>query len=298
MKFSGHETFPLRFGWLPKGLRELDKDSDIFFKPEEAMVKFGVGKNMVRSIRHWCTSLELARIDGRKNLGKVEPLGKRIFLDPGWDKYLEDPGTLWLFQWFLANREDRASTWFLAFTEWNKEVFTKDNLVDWLYKIVKNLDNSRATKNSIKRDVNVFIRTYIPSTPTAHRPLEDTFDSPLVELGLLREEENDLYRFMRGKKNSLPQEIFLYALLDFWEQQQENQDTATLSFERLLYQKGSPGGAFQLTENALDARLEALPEYVGIQFDKTSGLRNLLKTERQLPSKMDILQHYYEAKQT
>ena len=297
-KFSGHETFPLRFGWLPKGLRALNKDSDIFFNKNEAMVELGVGKNMVRAIRHWCSALELARVDGRKDLGEVEPLGENLFLEPDpWDPYLEDPGTLWLLHWFLANRKEQASTWHLAFTEWNKEVFTKEQLVDWLHGINEDMDTSRATRNSINRDVNVFLRTYVPSEPTAHRPLEDTFDSPFVELGLIRKEEDDLYKFMKGKKKSLPQEIFTFALIDFWEGLQEEQEeeskSATLSFERVLYMAGSPGGAFQLSEDTLAARLEKLPDEIGIEFDETSGLRNLLLTNNELPNKIDILQDYY-----
>lgn len=292
--FSGHETFPLRYSWLPKGLRELDEDSDLFFA-DDAMVRLGVGKNMVRAIRHWCTALGMARVDGRKNLGEVTPLGRKLFLGDGdtgpWDPYLEDPGTLWLFQWMLASRKHRASTWHLAFTQWGVEVFTKDELIDWLHGIVDDLDKSRATRNSLKRDVDVFIRTYVPSDPSPHRPPEDTFDSPLVELGLIREEENGLYRFIRGEKRSLPQEIFTYALLGFWNDHEA--DGAGLSFERLLYAPGSPGGAFKLTERALAGRLEDLEPWVGMQFDETAGLRTLYHSADEIARPGQALELYY-----
>ena len=51
--FSGHETFPFRSSWLKKGVDWVNKDPSIFQR-EDAVVKFGVGKNMVQSIRHWC----------------------------------------------------------------------------------------------------------------------------------------------------------------------------------------------------------------------------------------------------
>jgi hypothetical protein len=293
--FSGHETFPLRYSWLPKGLRELDRDSDLFFK-DEAMVRLGVGKNMVRAVRHWCTALGMAKVDGRKSLGEVTPLGRRLFLGRGddrpWDPYLEDPGTLWLFQWMLASREHRASTWHLAFTQWGAELFTKEELIDWLHGIVQELDKSRATKNSLKRDVDVFIRTYVPTDPSPHRPPEDTFDSPLVELGLIRQEEKKLYRFVRGQKDSLPQAIFTYALLDYWHDSKTEE--AAMSFERLLYEPGSPGGAFKLTERALATRLDCLDPWVGLRFDETAGLRTLYRTADEAAQPIEALETYYD----
>ena len=43
--FGGHETFPLRYTWLHKAVREVDADSEVFTR-EDALVRFGVGKNM------------------------------------------------------------------------------------------------------------------------------------------------------------------------------------------------------------------------------------------------------------
>lgn len=54
--FSGHETFPLRQMWLKKVYDRADSFGYIHkstFTNEDAIAKFGVGKNMVASIRHW-----------------------------------------------------------------------------------------------------------------------------------------------------------------------------------------------------------------------------------------------------
>lgn len=294
--FSGHETFPLRYAWVPKGLRELDRNSNIFFE-DDAIVRLGVGKNMVRAIRHWCCALGLAEVDGRADLGRVTDLGRRLFLtsDDGdaWDPYLEDPGTLWLFQWQLASRKERASTWHLVFTKWASDAFQKQDLTDWLVSIADDLEASRATRNSIKRDVDVFIRTYVPSDPSPYRPPEDSFDSPLVELGLLRQESKSYYRFVRGEKSSLPNEVFAYALVDFWANSMG--DRATTNFESLLYEPGSPGGAFKLTHEAMAARLESLPKWVGVRLDETAGERRVLRRpDIPLPKPMQCLEEYYE----
>lgn len=294
--FSGHETFPLRFSWLPKGVRGLAEDPDLFFNKEEAMVELGVGKNMVRAIRHWCTALQMIEVNARAKESEVTEFGEKIFLDDGWDPYLEDPGTLWLLQWLLTSYEERASTWYLAFTKWSAEVFTKPELTDWLVNIADQLPKSRATENSIERDVGVFIRTYVPSGPNPHRPIEDTFDSPLVELGLIREEEGEVYRFVRGEKRSLPDEIFSYAVLDYWRRAEE--DRATRSFENLRYKPGSPGRAFQLDEGALARRLERIPSWTGLQFDETAGIRNVLMTDESVAEPIEALTRYYERLET
>jgi hypothetical protein len=51
-KFAGHETFTLRYGWLKKAVDATLDRQDIFLQ-DDALVTLGVGKNMVRAIRHW-----------------------------------------------------------------------------------------------------------------------------------------------------------------------------------------------------------------------------------------------------
>jgi hypothetical protein len=50
--FSGHETFVFRYTWLKKAVDAVSFDPRIFGQ-DDAIVTLGVGKNMVRSIRHW-----------------------------------------------------------------------------------------------------------------------------------------------------------------------------------------------------------------------------------------------------
>ena len=63
-QFSGHETFPLRYGWLKKAVDAVtnypnkETNKAIFSRPE-AIADFGVGKNMVLSIRHWATVTDI-----------------------------------------------------------------------------------------------------------------------------------------------------------------------------------------------------------------------------------------------
>ena len=55
---SGHQSFPLRYSWLPKMAAAVSADS-LLFRREDAMVGLGVGKNMVDAIQYWSTAMEL-----------------------------------------------------------------------------------------------------------------------------------------------------------------------------------------------------------------------------------------------
>ena len=287
--FSGHETFPLRYIWLPKAVQKLTQYPDLFTR-QDALVILGVGKNMVRSIRHWAQAFGVIEQRDRSAYDQITDLGARLLGEGGWDPYLEDPGTLWLLHWNVISHPAKATTWHLAFTQWNRETFTRSELVRWLLGLAEDHSGSVATQGSIERDVSVFIRTYVPSEAKPTLPLEETFDSPLVELGLIREVDRDTYQFARGPKLMLPDKVFTYALLEYWQRVAAEQ--RTLSFETILHGRGSPGAAFKLSENALTDRLERLPGWTGLRFDDTAGMRQLLKTH-DLTNTLEALERYY-----
>src|SRR5436309_2723458 len=109
--FSGHETFAFRQGWMKKGVDAVGRDADVF-NADEAMTTLGVGKNMVRSIRHWCLAagvIEEYQPDSasRRTSLRQTQLGLSLFADEGWDPYLEDPATSWLLHWQIAANSER-----------------------------------------------------------------------------------------------------------------------------------------------------------------------------------------------
>lgn len=290
-RFSGHQTFPFRYPWLPKGIRGLEEDPGLFFR-DDAIVTLGVGKNMVSAIRFWCEALNLALVNGRLSVGRPTPLGLKLFGKQGWDPYLEDLGTLWLLHWQLVDSPEIASTWSFVFTHWNRDVFSRADLLEWLVVVAEKGADKRTSRNSLKRDLDVFMRTYVPSRQDGRRSLEDTFDCPLVELGLLRRIEGDLYRFDRGPKPGLPVEVFAFALARYWSKRAKEQET--LSFERLLYGPSSPGGAFKLTESSLATLLESLPTWTSLEYDETGGLRLLIRRDpKKLRDPLQFLERYY-----
>ena len=82
-QFSGHETFPLRYGWLKKAYDAVQESSQdikptIFSRPE-AIADFGVGKNMVLSIKHWAIMTGIISEPNSKGIIKTTKLGNFIF---------------------------------------------------------------------------------------------------------------------------------------------------------------------------------------------------------------------------
>ena len=293
--FSGHETFSLRYTWLPKAVQRLEQYPNLFTR-DDALVILGVGKNMVRSIRHWGRAFGILEQPDRHSPDQVTELGRKLLREQGWDPYLEDPGTLWLLHWNVVSHPGKASTWYLAFTQWGQETFTRQELATWLFRLAENQSGTVATKGSIERDVGVFIRTYVPAESKPTLPLEETFDSPLVELGLIKVIEKgsankEVYQFVKGPKLMLPDKIFIYALIDYWQRVAANRQT--LAFETLLHGRGSPGAAFKLSENALVDLLERLPKWTDLSFDDTAGMRQLLHSASKMMTPLEVLERYY-----
>lgn len=287
--FSGHETFAFRFGWLPKAVWEVANDPRVFAR-EEAMVRLGVGRNMVKSIRHWALTADLiAPTPGEEQDLVVTDLGRFLLSrEEGHDPYLEDPGSLWLLHWKICTSRARATTWRWAFGYWSQTEFTREGMVDELLSLVGRKGRSRTNRNSLDRDVETFLHTYVAPKTTKGTVLEDSLDCPLVDLRLIRRDEvSDRFEFVRGPRASLADRVLGFAILDYWERTAPKQES--LTFEALLYGEESPGRVFRLTETAFARRIEEISSWSGrtLTYDATAGMRQIFR--RGLPDKFTVL---------
>lgn len=297
--FSGHESFPFRNTWLTKGVKCCLEDPTIFAK-NDALVTLGVGKNMVRSIRNWCLATRVLEETPniKNNHGRhLRPteLGRKIFAAKGgWDPFLEDIGTLWLIHWLLATNKERATTWYFAFNEFHQPEFTKYRLEHAISDFVERLPKVRVAEGTVRRDVDVLIRTYVGSQNTSAHIFEESLNCPLVDLGLIFEQPvQGLYAFARGPKDSLPDAVLIFAL---WEYLQGRPDQRSLTFEELAYGAFSPGRVFKLDESSLAERLDNLKNSTrgAWHFSETAGLKQVLLT-RNLEA-INVLDRYYHRK--
>jgi hypothetical protein len=273
--YSGHETFPLRQMWLKKALDCSKSDWTIeksTFTSDAAIAHFGVGKNMVSSIKHWALACELMRDED--GTFKVTELAREIFRDGGLDPYSENPATAWFIHWQLAGRGFRSTTWFWLFNHVLSPSFTRDDLETPLAEYATNREPKRKlSAMTLSRDIETCLRSYAPRAAGASP--EDFAEPMLGELGLISEERKGYFAFRRGPKATLPNGIFAYALLDFWDRTAKG--ISTMSFEAIAYGEGSPGRVFKLDEDSIAERLFSLDELTegALSWTDTAGLRQV-----------------------
>lgn len=269
--FSGHETFAFRYGWLRKAVLGAEQNPKYFAQPL-ALVELGVGKNMVQSIRFWGLATGVLAEAGRTEV-EGTALGHRLLTE--WDPYLEEAGSLWLLHWQLVNNPGRAAAWHHAFFAYPRRDFARgdllEHLVDWAER-----QGARHKGSTLGRDVDCLLRCYTPGKGSKSGAVEESFDCPLTELGLIQPQEGgERHSFVFGAKRSLPTAVFAYALAEFLERALQGRQTVAL--HDVLYGPGSPGQAFKLSENALIEAIEAVEELTkgAIAMDDTAGLKQL-----------------------
>jgi Protein of unknown function (DUF4007) len=281
---------------MKKGVDAVQKQSTVFAR-DDAITTLGVGKNMVRSIRHWVTGAEIVEeyeddSGGRAVNFRPSELGRRLFADEGWDPYLEDPATLWLLHWKIASNARRCTTWFWAFSYVFEPEFTRDTLLSALEQWAMAADWKRVAASSLKRDVDCFLRTYVPSRQSQGEVAEDSLDCPLVELGLIREAgDRHTFQFNRGPQTELPTGVLVHATLDFWGRAAAEQET--LSLHDLAHRPGSPGRLFQIDEDSLAARYEEIERLTerAVSYGETAGLKQLYR--RRAVDPLKVLERMY-----
>lgn len=294
--FSGHETFPLRQMWLKKAFDQRTKQNTVdrtVFSNDDAIARFGVGKNMVSAIRHWalaCRVLEDHR-DIRIPYG-VTPYGEAIFSDAGLDPYSEHLATVWFVHWCLAGEGNRATTWFWMFNRISSPVFTREDVQASLAQFAAKR-GQKLSASTLARDVETCIRSYVPRAG-AGSP-EDYAEPMLGELGLVQEEQKGAFAFRRGPKVTLPDGLFAFALANYWRRTASAE--ASLSFEGIAYGDGSPGRVFKLDEDSVAERLFGLSSITNgrLIWDDTAGLRQVIRRTDDLSSvELEMLKAAYD----
>lgn len=274
--FSGHETFSCKNLWLKKGCDYIQSSNK--FNDPKAVIELGVGKNMVSSIKYWCKAV------GVLNDDVLTDFGKSMFSDEGYDPFIEDIGTIWLLHYYLVKNEI-ASIFSLVFVSMHKErnIFTKDQLFRFLKrKAIENRQEKTFNEKTVNTDINVLLRSYKISN-AKNLTVED-FSALFLDLNLIDCNENEAYYFNYAEKKSLPNDILLYCLLDYFDGEK------VISFNQLL----DLALIFCMTPNELSSRLEEISSNSNnsyFVFTEDAGIKQIqLKGE---VDKNDLLNQYY-----
>lgn len=185
MKFRGHETFYIRKGWLNKGLKIVATNPTVFVdKSVNPMDVFGIGSNMVKSLRYWLQATGLTQEGVKGKRGQVlTQLGELIREN---DPYLEEYGTICLLHYNLVKGRDLSTAWYYFFNQFNMTEFERDDFINSVSNWTK-LQGVEVSPRSLEDDFNCIINTYLPRYKTAPEKVdpESNMECPLSELGLI-----------------------------------------------------------------------------------------------------------------
>ena len=247
MKFSGHETFAIREGWLHKGLKLLIEEPE-FLYDEYVADWLGVGKNMSRSIRHWLEVTGLAEREGRQAPLQETEFGRLIY---DRDPYFVDIGTWWALHVNLVNAGEQVFTWSWFFNDFSLSRFERSMCRERLLRYVENLRSRPPSENTIDRDVACLLQSYARVIPTENKDPEDALECPFVELGLLSYFRTSRYYQVHQGEKEIPTHLLGYVLSRAFEEVREGEDTVDISVREAATRSGGPGRAFVLTSESL-----------------------------------------------
>ncbi len=273
--FANHESFHLRYGWLKKAYDKARDDRKIFSR-DDATIRLGVGKNMVRSMRFWSTANKIIEPRGHSSKATWEPthMGRTIFGEKGLDPYLEQPDTLWLLHWLLFAPPCKVPVWWIIMNEFSATNLKIEDVTESVMARVRNLsDWNTPSEKSVKKDIDVFIRTY--STRQAKLSIEDYLDCPFRQLHLIKQSSKDTMRFVFGKKHGISPLIVAFACIDFVGR--AGITSKSISVGRLATETGSVGNVFKMGENDIaDMLQEACNKAESIRMSNINGAQHLV----------------------
>lgn len=245
-RFSGHESFVCRYGWLPKIHKAIQRDPKLLKNDELAMTTLGIGRNMVKSLQFWAESSGI--IVSQSPEGHTEgPLGAHLFGEFGWDPYLESRESLWLIHWQLSTKAGLAA-WNEIFGEGKRSRFDRQQLIASLMRRGIGVTRSLAA-STLEQHASIFIQSYYQ----AEKSSDDTSWCPLQDLGLMKaikaEDGRILYNTSASAPIGLSPRVFGIALADFITNQASR--ASTVDFIDVLRGEYSPGVVFRLDEHQL-----------------------------------------------
>ena len=274
--FSGHESFPCKTLWLKKGYDFIDGKNN--FNAADSVVKLGVGKNMVASIRYWLKTFGLVKE------GSLTEVPRFVFADnSGMDPYIEDLGTIWLLHYLLISSRE-ATLYNLLFTRFQRErrVFERQHIISFVKRYMAEKGKLKTyNENTVKKDVAVLLQNYVQ--PMKAQAMED-YSTLLIDLDLIMTTDGKQYMFNQEGKRQLPPDILMYAILE------EKKSDKSVDYDTLQ----NIGLMFCLNDMELIAALSLLQERYPdvIRYSDTAGLRQVQFLKK--VESMDVLRQYYQ----
>lgn len=278
-KYTGHETFNLRYGWLKKAYDAINDDvSSTPFKDEGAIARFGVGKNMVSAIKHWAMNCGVIT-KSESGVWQSTRFGDYLFnSQSGADPFLERASSLWLLHLHLATLSEKTLFTY-AFNFFPDLSFSRESLATHITRALHKDDPKAPSSVTLKKDIANLIGTYCTRSLDKKVKVEDIISAPLTELGLISQVSPTGYAINKGTHLPVPDSVFAFALHDFWNSQSGS--TRTLSFEAICFDPYSPGRTLALSPQDVVSHLKAMDEVTAgyIRWIESAGVKTVMRSD-------------------
>ena len=276
MRLQGHEKFALREGWINKALDILPGIPDAFTR-KNAPDLFGIGSNMVKSLRYWMKVLELTNENG----SELSDLGKLIAKK---DPYLENMFTWWILHSNIAKSKEDATTWYMYFNRCDAEELDKSQIESILFREITKYANGQSfSKKSLSNDIDVLLNMYGKRKDNSDP--EEKNISPFVELHLVKNVDGKYVKTHPDFK-TFPEEIVLYEIAKSLDGKNG------VSIDEIIDGENGLVKIYHLTPIMANELIDRLDTEGYIRVDRTAGLDMIYPVN--LMDAISIIENYYE----
>lgn len=276
IKLQGHEKFALREGWINKALKIIPENPDAFLRKDATDI-FGIGSNMVKSLRYWMRAFGLTNESG----SELTEIGNLI---ADQDPYIEDEFSLWLMHSYIAKNESFATTWFMYFNHCEANELDKNQIKKILLReITKYEPGEKFSEKSLENDVDVLLNMYSKSKDN-YNP-EDKNVSPFASLGLVKNMDGK-YNKCHPSKKKFDEMIVLYELSLLLAGKE------SISIEEAIDGRNGLNRIYNLSSVMANEIFDRLDAMGYVRVDRTAGLDMIYPVEKL--SSLKIVSMHYE----
>lgn len=280
IRLQGHEKFVLREGWLNKGIAQVKNNPTVFLGKEGPDV-FGIGNNMVKSLRYWLKAFNLIVEKGAAGV-QLSKCGEVV---QKYDCYFEDVFTLWVLHSNIVHNADEATAWHLFFNYCDIEDMDKEQIAQIMIReLNKYTHNVSFSEKSLRNDIDVILSMY-GKVKEMIDP-EDKNVSPFAQLDLIKSVEGTFSKSQPDRRKVTEWNV-LYELARHLNEKE------FVSIDEISEGVGSISAVYQIGSVTINEYLDKLDAMGFIRVDRTAGLDIIYKVSN-ITQEM-VMKEYYKA---
>ena len=279
LRLQGHEKFGLREGWINKGLQIIPNVPNAFLRKDSTDL-FGIGSNMVKSLRYWMKALGLV-IESNSTGAVLTNLGELV---REYDPYIEDPFTLWIMHSHIAKNKEEATSWYMYFNHCDADDLDKNEIETILNReITKYSEGQSFSEKSLCNDIDVLLNMYSKNNDKTDP--EDKSISPFSKLELIKNTDGRYVKKHPNKK-------FFSEMIVLYELAIRLEDRPGISMEEIIFGKNGLANIYNMSSVMANDYFDRLDATGYIRVNRTAGLDMIYSEHEICP--MDVIKDYYK----